>query len=143
MFEEQLCNELPMLLRFTKTLGGQYDEDLVQATCEKALRCKEQFKGGNFQAWLITIMKSVKFDSLRKREYGYTHIGVEDIEIATPPDQEDRISLHEAISRLGKFSYTLPTALGYSGEEIAKIRNLTRAQVQKKVYYERQKLLKE
>ncbi len=61
---------LPRLRRFAYGLTGSMGEgdDLLQATCERALSKAHQFDPDTLlEAWVYTIMKSVWIDGLRKR----------------------------------------------------------------------------
>ena len=149
-----LCAELSTLRRLANIWVGQDAEDLVQATAEKALRSAEQFKGGNLQSWLVTIMRSERISSVTHREM---HNGVrsyvaapkqvaidnlpEDYN-AQPPAQESAIALQQAIDKLGNNSWLVASAYGYSGDEIAAHYNTTRQRVQKHIYDERRTFLK-
>jgi len=137
-----LCVELPMLRRLATIWAKQDAEDLVQATAEKALRSAEQFKGGNLQAWLVTIMRSVHLDQAKSHYNRYTTTVTELPEQTQPPAQESAIALHQAITKLGADSWLVASAYGYSGDEIAAHYNVTRQHVQKHIYNERQALFK-
>src|SRR5580704_3066070 len=59
-FEADLVAQLPFLCRYAGSLTHDWDRarDLVQDTCEKALRRRELFDPAtNLRAWLVTIMR--------------------------------------------------------------------------------------
>jgi RNA polymerase sigma-70 factor (ECF subfamily) len=67
---DRLIAILPRLRRFAYGLTGSMGEgdDLLQATCERALSSAHQFDPDTqLEAWAYTIMKSVWIDGLRKR----------------------------------------------------------------------------
>ncbi len=66
---DRLIAILPRLRRFAYGLTGSMGEgdDLLQATCERALSKAQQFDPDTqLEAWVYTIMKSVWIDGLRK-----------------------------------------------------------------------------
>jgi RNA polymerase sigma-70 factor (ECF subfamily) len=66
---QRLVAILPRLRRFAYGLTGSMGEgdDLLQATCERALSKAHQFDPRTrLEAWVYTIMKSVWIDGLRK-----------------------------------------------------------------------------
>jgi RNA polymerase sigma-70 factor (ECF subfamily) len=66
---DRLIAILPRLRRFAYGLTGSMGEgdDLLQATCERALSSAHQFDPDTqLEAWAYTIMKSVWIDGLRK-----------------------------------------------------------------------------
>lgn len=76
-FRNALIERLPNLWRFALSLcrGTQDPEDLLQATCERALsRWKQLAPGSRMESWLFAIMHSIwknelRRDSRRKRLY--------------------------------------------------------------------------
>lgn len=132
-----LCAELPTLRRLANIWMGQDAEDLLQATCEKALRNTAQFHGGNLQAWLVTIMRTARLDMARGASYRVTSPIEAAEHVGTPAAQESAVALRQAIATLGKDSMLLPSAYGYSGDEIAAYFHTTRQHVQKHIFDER------
>jgi RNA polymerase sigma-70 factor (ECF subfamily) len=67
----QLVTMLPRLRRFAVSLARNRDlaDDLVQATCERALRGAESWQPGTrLDSWLYRIMQNVWIDDMRKRK---------------------------------------------------------------------------
>jgi RNA polymerase sigma-70 factor, ECF subfamily len=67
----QLVTMLPRLRRFAASLTRNMTEadDLVQATCEKALRSAQSFDAGTrLDSWLYRIMQNHWIDEMRKRK---------------------------------------------------------------------------
>ena len=54
-------------LAMSKTFNKFDAEDLVQQTYLKALERQDQFKGDNIDPWVITILKNLFIDSIRKK----------------------------------------------------------------------------
>lgn len=71
IFNDNLKEIYPDIMRVAMKLT-RYDreraEDLVQKTLMKALEKQELFKGGNLVGWIVTIMKNVFRDELRKMQ---------------------------------------------------------------------------
>ena len=69
-FEADLIAQLPSLRRYAYKLTHDREQamDLVQDTCEKALRFRRLFRQGtNMRAWVLTIMRHHFSDTRRKR----------------------------------------------------------------------------
>ncbi|MSO69144.1 MAG: sigma-70 family RNA polymerase sigma factor [Alphaproteobacteria bacterium] len=63
---------LPRLRRFARGLTGNLSDadDIVQAACEKALGCAEQWTNGTrLDSWLYRIVHTVWLDELRRRRH--------------------------------------------------------------------------
>jgi RNA polymerase sigma-70 factor, ECF subfamily len=70
VLRRELPEHLGRLWRFGLVLSGQRDvaEDLVQATCVRALERAEQFQiGSRLDRWLLTIMHSIWQNEIRSR----------------------------------------------------------------------------
>jgi RNA polymerase sigma-70 factor (ECF subfamily) len=69
-FEADLVAQLPTLRRYAHKLTHDREQamDLVQDTCEKALRFRRLFREGtSMRAWVLTIMRHHFSDTRRKR----------------------------------------------------------------------------
>src|ERR1700730_1919690 len=69
-FEADLVAQLPSLRRYAYKLTHDREQamELVQDTCEKALRFRRLFREGtSMRAWVLTIMRHHFFDTLKKR----------------------------------------------------------------------------
>ena len=67
--KQTLIGRLPKLTRFALVLCREKDraDDLVQATCERALSRLNQFQEGTkFDSWLFSIMHSIWKNDIRK-----------------------------------------------------------------------------
>lgn len=65
-----LPQHLPALWRYALALSARLDiaDDLVQATCVRAIERAEQFRPGtSLIAWLVTICRSIWLNELRSR----------------------------------------------------------------------------
>lgn len=66
---QQLVEHLPSIWRFALALSGDPDiaDDLVQATCLRAIEKQSQFDGlGSLIGWCLTICRSIWLNELRK-----------------------------------------------------------------------------
>ena len=101
---------MPGLWRFAMSLSGTRDvaDDLVQATCVRAIERQDQFTPGTkLQAWLFTICRSIWLNDLRKatiRKAGSLS-GAENIADLIPPS-ETNIFARQVLSHV----MTLPEA---------------------------------
>lgn len=65
----QMVTLLPRLRRFATSLTGSRDraDDLVQNTCERALRSTDQWEPGTrLDSWMFRIMRNLFIDGIRK-----------------------------------------------------------------------------
>ena len=95
-FGQQLIGYLPNLRRFAMSLCRSADmaDDLVQATCEKALVNRDKFESGTrMDAWLFRILRNAWIDRTRRHKTEGVAVDVEDA-----PDQlsEDGRSFTES-----------------------------------------------
>ena len=68
---EGIAAELPRLWRYGLVLSGSRDtaEELVQATCLRALERSHQFAAGTrLNRWLFTILRSIWLNEIRSRK---------------------------------------------------------------------------
>jgi RNA polymerase sigma-70 factor (ECF subfamily) len=67
----QVVTMLPRLRRFARSIAGDTDraDDLVQGTCERALRGIDGWQAGTrLDSWLYRIMQNLWIDEVRKRK---------------------------------------------------------------------------
>jgi RNA polymerase sigma factor (sigma-70 family) len=50
------------------TRNDQDAQDVVQEACMRALRSFDSFRGGDFRAWFLTIVRNTSFTSLRRKK---------------------------------------------------------------------------
>ena len=77
----QLVTMLPRLRRFAVSLARDRDlaDDLVQATCERALRAQAGWQPGTrLDSWLYRIMQNLWIDDMRKRTSHGDEVAIED-----------------------------------------------------------------
>src|SRR5260370_17286823 len=70
VFEADLVAQLPVLRRYAGKLTHDREDalDLVQDTCERALRFRHLFREGtNLRAWVLTIMRHHFLDQAKRR----------------------------------------------------------------------------
>ncbi|NOZ33457.1 MAG: RNA polymerase sigma factor [Alphaproteobacteria bacterium] len=78
-FGQQLIDFLPNLHRFALSLcrSGDIANDLVQETCEKALKSQHGFEAGTrLDAWLFKILRNCWIDRLRRTKTRGTTIDI-------------------------------------------------------------------
>lgn len=103
-FEAELIAELPFLCRYARSLTRDWDRaaDLVQDTCEKALRRRELFRDPtNLRAWLVTIMRHHRADLAKRRDAlaSGQWLPLDDVSevVGQPPRAEQICLLKEAL----------------------------------------------
>ena len=70
-FDADLAAQLPVLRRYAHKLTRDREEamDLVQDTCERALRSRHLFREGtSLRAWVLTIMRHHFLDTLKRKD---------------------------------------------------------------------------
>ena len=75
-------------------------EDLVQKALMKAFEKQELFKGGNLVGWIVTIMKNIFRDELRKTKGRV----IDDIDVDTLSDYDPDLEIfdvNKALSKVG------------------------------------------
>lgn len=88
-FKSELVELLPRLYRYAMVLTGSKEDadDLVQATCERALQRRDQFREGTeLSRWTFTIMNSIRRNHLRATGVRQGHGQVEASEILQAAD---------------------------------------------------------
>ncbi len=75
-------------LAYSKTFNKHDAEDLVQETYLKAIERKRQFSGNNIDPWVITILKNLFIDSIRKKREYLLGDDVPEIQINDESDYE-------------------------------------------------------
>lgn len=124
----EILSALPALWRYARFLRGNDDpEDLLQITCEKALRQRDQFTDGDSEVWLTAIMRNANTD-LRRRE-AVRGNQVQHDAISVPPRQEAivlAIEVMNTVERLPpEFRRLLALhAAGHSKQEAADIEGI-------------------
>jgi RNA polymerase sigma-70 factor, ECF subfamily len=103
---EHLAGQLARLWRYALVLSGRRDvaEDLVQATCLRALERAEQFQPGTrIDHWLLTILHSIWMNEVRSRRIRMGR-GFVDPETVLVVDgitaAESRVFANEMVSRV-------------------------------------------
>lgn len=107
-FRDDLTALLPRLWRYAmvKCRNPDRANDLVQATCERALSRSHQFQAGTrLDAWTITIMQSIWKNDLRRDSIrrGEGFVDVEDAGLVDMRESaEGRIFLSEVLQAVDK-----------------------------------------
>jgi RNA polymerase sigma-70 factor, ECF subfamily len=129
----ELVRALPLMRRFAITLTRNMTDadDLVQATCERALsKAHMRPPQASFESWIYTMMRNMWIDEVRKRKVRSgkgTVDAVEYSELSTPASGEDAVyttqltamiqSMPEGLSS----TFLLVNVEGYSYRETAEI----------------------
>ncbi len=99
-FSQQLVALLPRLRRFARGLTGSQDQgdDLVQASCERALTRQDQFeRGTRLDSWMYRIMQNLWIDDRRRARRGAIALDPVDLEReaggAAGPAPDERLYL--------------------------------------------------
>ena len=104
---------LPRLRRFALSLAGARDraDDLVQSTCERALRSAEQWTPGTrLDSWMFRIMRNLWIDDRRKARTEGLAVPVE---VASAAVGDDGVAITESRLTLS----AVETAMGNLLEE--------------------------
>ncbi|MEM9106851.1 MAG: RNA polymerase sigma factor [Pseudomonadota bacterium] len=101
-FGQQLIALLPNLRRFAISLCKSRDiaDDLVQATCEKALANRNSFQpGSRLDAWLFRILRNTWIDRVRRNQTEGATVNIDDAHYLVGQDgaaaTEARLTLQE------------------------------------------------
>ncbi|WP_417520080.1 RNA polymerase sigma factor [Minwuia sp.] len=103
---------LPRLWRYALVLSRNptLAEDLVQATCLRALERQQQFQAGsNLRAWLFTILSSIWKNHLRSEKVR-AGAGFEDPELVLVADGEGAFETNNMVRRVLSEVERLPEA---------------------------------
>jgi RNA polymerase sigma-70 factor, ECF subfamily len=107
----QVVTMLPRLRRFARSLAGDADraDDLVQGTCERALRGLDGWQAGTrLDSWLYRIMQNLWIDEIRRRNTRRTEQPIEEaFDLAGDDGErvvEGRLTAQEVMRALGQLS---------------------------------------
>jgi RNA polymerase sigma-70 factor, ECF subfamily len=118
IFKNNLKEIYPDIMRVAMKLT-RYDrenaEDLVQKALIKALEKQKLFKGGNLTGWIVTIMKNIFRDELRKVK------GKEFVEISDDNLPPDDIGENEKEIEVGERVASVMGALDKIGGKCKKL----------------------
>ena len=125
--------QLARLWRYALTLSGARDvaDDLVQATCLRAIERAHQFQSGSrLDRWLFSILRSIWFNEIRSRKIRIGEGTVDASEALTfdgAHQMETNISAAQVLKALGRLpqaqreAVLLVYAEGYSYREAAEL----------------------
>ena len=91
--QEEMLALLPRLHRFACALTGSVDagDDLLQTTCEKALRSLHQWEPGTrLDSWLFRIARNSHLNDLRARKVRGVHLELQPLEEVLPGRDGER-----------------------------------------------------
>jgi RNA polymerase sigma-70 factor (ECF subfamily) len=147
-----IAAELPRLWRYGLLLSGNRHtaEDLVQATCVRALERRHQFQAGTrLDRWLIAILRSVWLNHVRAQKVREGQ-GLVDAEVALVFDglkqTEANISAAEVLRRVQALPETQREAVylvyieGYTYREAADALNVPNGTIMSRLAAARSKL---
>lgn len=107
-----LARHLPRLWRYGLVVSGNRDvaQDLVQATCVRALERSHQFSpGSRLDRWLFSILRSIWLNEVRSRRIRQGH-GFVDAETALTVDLRDELQTNILAAQVLKEVEALPEA---------------------------------
>ncbi len=106
------ARHLPRLWRYGLVVSGNRDvaQDLVQATCVRALERSHQFSpGSRLDRWLFSILRSIWLNEVRSRRIRQGH-GFVDAETALTVDLRDELQTNILAAQVLKEVEALPEA---------------------------------
>jgi RNA polymerase sigma-70 factor (ECF subfamily) len=118
IFGNNLKEMYPDIRRVAMKLTKYNDanaDDLVQNTLLKAFEKQSLYKGGNLTGWVVTIMKNLFIDEVRKLK-GKTFVDIED-EILISKDNDSYLDVADANSALKKLGEKCQNILTLIAEE--------------------------
>lgn len=110
-FVDELIALLPRLRRFAISLSGSRDvaDELVQATCERALVHRASFEPGTrLDAWTMRILRNLWTDRLRSPATRETFVDVDDAYYLVGEDGEARSEARLKLAEVAKAIGALP-----------------------------------
>ncbi len=107
-FRQDLLTTVPTLRAFALSLTRSPDraDDLVQEALMRALKHRDRFEDGtNLQAWVFTILRNHFHSDVRKRMRMVEDAdGALAARLSTPPEQVQRLHLHEFQAALNQLT---------------------------------------
>lgn len=144
--KKQMADLLPRLRRFARSLARDPEiaDDLVQATCERALERLNQVKDDRrVNSWLFRILYTRWIDHLRRRKTRSDYLAVwsKDNEVTGGPDNavgklEESIDIYRAMATLppqNRAAVSLVCIEGYSYMEAGEILEIPQGTVASRV----------
>jgi RNA polymerase sigma-70 factor (ECF subfamily) len=102
---------LPRLRRFACALTGSVEEgeDLVQATCERAIRYIGQWQPGTrLDSWMFQIARNLNLNNIRARKVRGAHLAPVDATEIAGPDPHKAIEADLTLEAVRRFVQRLP-----------------------------------
>jgi RNA polymerase sigma-70 factor (ECF subfamily) len=84
-FESAVLEQLDAANNLARWLvrNDQDAQDVVQESCMKALRAFDSFRGGDFRAWFLTIVRNTSFTWLRRNKHSQSPAAGQSLEAGT------------------------------------------------------------
>ena len=133
-FEQKLIAHLPRLRRYALVMTGSWSDadDVVQLTVIRAIEWRDRYRGGRFEAWLFSIMRSVWSNQIKRRrqEQPFDDRVVSIIDGRALETMSDRFVLRDVDRILASFPtewrelVLLVCAYGYTYQEAADLLDL-------------------
>lgn len=153
-FRDELVSLLPRLRAFALTLTNDLHEadDLVQQSCEKALRKQNQWQPGTrLDSWMYRIIQNQHIDTLRGRKRRGEQAPEAALTMLADPSSSDRAEHENMLTKLSKVIEQLPSEQRsvmmlvaveeYSYSEAAQILNIPAGTVMSRLARARRKII--
>lgn len=143
--ETEMIALLPRLRRFAFAITGSWPDadDLVQATCTRAIERLEQWEAGSrLDSWMYRIAQNLHRNDLRKIKVRRSHlqeVGASDIDTVSPNTPMDRLVLGDlgaALKRLPadqRMALVLTAVEGRGYQEVADLLEMSPGTVASRV----------
>ena len=109
--EEELVAMLPRLRRMARALCTREEEvdDLVQSTCERALRAREGFAPGTrLDSWLYRIMQNLWIDGYHRERRRGVAVDLDEVAELADRDGRQELETHLTLEKVRRIIRTLP-----------------------------------
>lgn len=150
---EQLVGLLPRLRRFATGLTGNLSEadDLVQLSCEKALRKQHQWQEGTrLDSWMYRIIQTTWIDQKRRQRNDTVSLEAEAVPEAPDRRSEHAAENHNMLDRVSQVLDLLPeeqrvvmlmiAVEGRSYQEVSEMLEVPKGTVMSRLYRARSRV---
>lgn len=113
-FKTELLGLLPRLRRYALARTGvaHAADDLVQATCERAWKCRHQWEPGTrMDSWIYRIMTNLHIDEIRSTAHRGTDAGPDALEQVADDRWQRRVDGHLTLGEVAEVMRQLPQGM--------------------------------